>query len=583
MADGPALPAVDVAVVSFRSAADLPGFVAAVARQEGRAAPPRILLADNAPGDGSAEAAAAAARQAGVRLEVIPSPRNLGFGAAANRAIARATSEWVLLLNPDGAPAPGCLRELFAVARAGPGAAMVEARQVPFEHPKVYDPVTLETSWSSAAAVLLRREAFLRAGGFDEALFLYAEDVDLSWRLRAAGGRCLYAPRAVFHHRSGERVRGESPLASRYATLHDLYLRWRYGSPAQILAGYLRFLRLLARAAGDGPLRRGLLSVARSHPRMIPLALRGRGALRRAGVGRFSGGEYEFPREGAACPFEPPSRTPRVSIVVRTFRRPGFLREALACLARQTYPDVEVVVAEDGSTDGEAVVREFEGRMPVRYLRAPPGSGRSRTGNLGVRASSGTLVGLLDDDDLLFADHVEALVAALEKGRARVAYALGIEAEQLLEGEDPLRYRILRRAIPWNQPFDRPILFHHNYIPLPCALFERSLFEEAGGFDEGLPVLEDWDLWLRFSRVVTSFAFLPRATCEYRRRRSTRGDAARDRERQAGMDAAYAGVLAKYGARPGPDPGSRKPPWDRRLRELARAPGRRVLRLLEGR
>ena len=60
-------------------------------------------------------------------------------------------------------------------------------RQIPYEHPKAYDPVTLDTPWVSGAATLFRREAFEAVGGFDDAIFMYGEDVDLSWRLRARG------------------------------------------------------------------------------------------------------------------------------------------------------------------------------------------------------------------------------------------------------------------------------------------------------------------------------------------------------------------------------------------------------------
>ena len=70
-----------------------------------------------------------------------------------------------------------------------------EMRQIPYEHPKAYDPVTLDTPWVSGAAMLLRRSAFEDVGGFDPRIFMYGEDVDLSWRLRARGWRLRYLPR----------------------------------------------------------------------------------------------------------------------------------------------------------------------------------------------------------------------------------------------------------------------------------------------------------------------------------------------------------------------------------------------------
>lgn len=66
----------------------------------------------------------------------------------------------------------------------------VEARQVPLEHPKGFNPETWETAWVSGACCLVNAGAFAAVGGFDETFFLYCEDVDLVWRLRA--GRPLY-------------------------------------------------------------------------------------------------------------------------------------------------------------------------------------------------------------------------------------------------------------------------------------------------------------------------------------------------------------------------------------------------------
>ena len=81
------------------------------------------------------------------------------------------------------------------------GVAATEGRQIPIEHPKYYDPLTGETSWVTGCCVMLRREAFDSVSGFDAHFFpLYCDDVDLSWRLRAAGWTLRYVPSAVIVH-----------------------------------------------------------------------------------------------------------------------------------------------------------------------------------------------------------------------------------------------------------------------------------------------------------------------------------------------------------------------------------------------
>jgi hypothetical protein len=86
------------------------------------------------------------------------------------------------------------------VTSAHAGKVLAEAIQFPAEHPKTYDPVTLETAWASGACLGIPRQVFEATGGFDEAFFMYCEDVDLSWRARAHGIAVLTVPNALFLH-----------------------------------------------------------------------------------------------------------------------------------------------------------------------------------------------------------------------------------------------------------------------------------------------------------------------------------------------------------------------------------------------
>jgi N-acetylglucosaminyl-diphospho-decaprenol L-rhamnosyltransferase len=136
--------------------------------------------------------------------------KNLGFGAGHNvlmrEAFAGGAGLYVCV-NPDAVLHPACVSELARLAgreRAG----LVEALQFPDEHPKPYDRVTYATPWCSGCVLGITRQLHAAIGGFDEAFFMYCEDVDLSWRARAAGFTTAVAPRALVHHFTGDRAPG---------------------------------------------------------------------------------------------------------------------------------------------------------------------------------------------------------------------------------------------------------------------------------------------------------------------------------------------------------------------------------------
>jgi N-acetylglucosaminyl-diphospho-decaprenol L-rhamnosyltransferase len=136
-------------------------------------------------------------------------PSNPGFGAGHNKLMTAAFqrgADAYVCMNPDAALHRDCLRELCLVAERH-GVGLVEARLFPAEHPKPYDNVTGETEWCAGTVLLITRALFETIGGFDERFFLYCEDVDLSWRARAAGFSVHVAHRALAFHYVEERSR----------------------------------------------------------------------------------------------------------------------------------------------------------------------------------------------------------------------------------------------------------------------------------------------------------------------------------------------------------------------------------------
>jgi len=363
----------------------------------------------------------------GVSLTVDGRQRNLGFGRGINALLESVREPFVLVLNQDAIPEPGALLRLWRTASGdAPDVVAWEMRQIPFEHPKEYDPVTLDTGWCSGAAVLLRTDAFRQVGGFEPRIFMYGEDVDLCWRLRCAGGRLRYLPRCAVVHRTYSHPGEVKPLQVLEGCYANLCLRARFGSHRLVLDGLRQLVREMRGPQPFAGRRQGLARAAwkfarhwayfrrsnRSAPRFEPC---------------FRGWDYELRREGAFHAFlsaaEQPQPRPLVSMIVTTAGRPAALRRMLTCLAHQTHRPLQVVVVELGAGSGREICEEFARRLDIRHLALPATLGREEAFSRALTLAGGEWLGLADDEaHLLYADHVEVLLqAAIDQGAAVVS------------------------------------------------------------------------------------------------------------------------------------------------------------------
>jgi glycosyltransferase involved in cell wall biosynthesis len=207
---------------------------------------------------------------------------------------------------------------------------------------------------------------------------------------------------------------------------------------------------------------------------------------------------------------DPPSgaEAPLVSVVIPCYNQAQFLREAIASARRQTYPNVEIVVVDDGSTDEtSAVAAEFE----VRCIRQE-NSGVVAARNRGLAASNGQYVVFLDADDLLLPHALEANVLAFQ-ARPDAAFVSGWGRHITAAGEFMLPQRP-----PTKDPY--AAFLETSYQCEGTEMFRRDRVIGVGGYHGS--GAEDWDLYLRLAREHPVYAHDCGPICEYRQRSVSR-------------------------------------------------------------
>ena len=494
---------VDIVLVSYNSARWIPGCLSALAALDYDKAQLHVYLADNASADKSADIAEdwQARHPSALPLTVLRLAGNKGFGAGCNAGAGAGSAPWLFFLNLDTEIFPDCLRRLEQAAQsADERTAALECRQLPFETGHEIDPVTMEVPWASGAALLVKRAAFEAAGRFDEHLFMYCEDVDLSWRLRAQGNTLLYVPSARVRHYS-DADGTAAPKLGEYAGSYygNLLLRYKFGTWRDIFDGEKMYLAVLRHPMHfDGVRRVMAKNYLRHFAALWPFLLwrLTHRAAYKTHTARFAGG-FSADRGRQACPQT--EAGPKVSVLIRTCGRPEVLRRTLAALRWQTYANWEIVVLEDGAPVSQGMLEQEFSDLPIRYFATGEKVGRGRAGNLAIEKASGEYCNFLDDDDYFYPDHLEMMAGlAGEHPEADIVLGSSMACYARKESDSPYRFCV-ERLEP--MVFDRIDLFtmcSSCRIAIQTVLFKKELYEKWGGMREDLPGNEDWAMWLKY-------------------------------------------------------------------------------------
>ena len=290
-------PPVSIIIATWNSEAYLPLCLSALSSQILKDF--EIIMVDNASTDTTMDVLKQEHLDFDLRVEKLNS--NRGFAASNNIGARLARGRWLALLNADAFPEPNWLEKLMQAAEDHPEFSFFASRQIQVNAPEFLDGAgdayhisglgwrrfynrpagnlglqQEEVFSACGAAALYSREDFLQAGGFDEDYFSYFEDVDLGFRLRLSGKKCLYVPQAVVYH-VGSASTGKRSDFSVYYGYRNLIWTYVKDMPALLFWLYLplhiatvSFFAAYLTIRGQGmAIWRAIIDALRGSPRML--------------------------------------------------------------------------------------------------------------------------------------------------------------------------------------------------------------------------------------------------------------------------------------------------------------------------
>lgn len=215
----------------------------------------------------------------------------------------------------------------------------------------------------------------------------------------------------------------------------------------------------------------------------------------------------------------------KISIVTPVLNGQKYVGEALQSMLDQTYQNFELILVNDGSTDGtEAIVRSFMDRMDIKIVHHPKPLGIARSVNDGLSRTCGEYICFLDHDDTWFPEFLETQLRHLEEhpdvGMVHADFQTIDPSGAVIEASVASSRK---RARPSGHVFRD--LFFDSFIVANSVLIRREVFDRLGGFDETL-LWGDYHMWLRIARHY-KVDYVPKVLTKYRQHptQSTRGNA----------------------------------------------------------
>jgi glycosyltransferase involved in cell wall biosynthesis len=203
---------------------------------------------------------------------------------------------------------------------------------------------------------------------------------------------------------------------------------------------------------------------------------------------------------------------PLVSVLISTYNRPAYLAEALESLLAQTWPYLQIVLVRDGGKPVRPVVDRFTDSR-LTFIDRDQNRGLPYSFNEALAAARGEYICYLGDDDKLYPHHVEQLVTAMEgQDRCQAVYSDLYKAHCRVMPDG--RRIVLAKNVEISRDYDRMMMLQFNHVLHVSVMHRKDLLVRAGGYNEKLNVLIDWDLNRKLC-FYTDFLHVPVVTGEY--------------------------------------------------------------------
>lgn len=211
---------------------------------------------------------------------------------------------------------------------------------------------------------------------------------------------------------------------------------------------------------------------------------------------------------------------PLVSVIIPTYNDSEIVCEAIDCSLNQTYQNIEIIVVDDGSTDGTERVVKGKYKNKICYVRQE-NKGLAGARNTGIKQASGKYLQFLDADDLIDHDKISIQVKVLQGvSKKALAYCDWIRCDMK---DLTITYKRVSPLLQKEKPYDDILMKWETdlSIPVHCFMFDSVFFREYGiGFDESLPNHEDWECWMNVFALGPEVIFVDKALAYYRIRSS---------------------------------------------------------------